>query len=308
MINDQQKHEIIALIEREKAALGSYSKVASKCSVAVATITNNMLNEDRWVFVKDAMWVKVGHALGFNVSKQSWSIVETHNYKLMYNILNMAQSDSLFMAISYQAGSGKSTAIRAYKEEDDTNSVFVLQCQEWTRKTFLQQLAQTLGIAPERQTVTQLSNAIVRTLKERAASHLSLIIIDEADKLKAAALRWLIHFYNELEFQVGCVLVGTDNLEKEIKRGTRNALKGYDELDSRLGRRFIHLFGTTFDDVQKICTANGVVEPEAINRVWQSIETEEKPVNGKLVKMAKCLRNLRLAIIRERRLSQLQNI
>ena len=64
MITTIQKTEIIALIEREKTTLGSYSKVANKCGVAVATITNNALKTENWHLVNDAMWTRIGKELG----------------------------------------------------------------------------------------------------------------------------------------------------------------------------------------------------------------------------------------------------
>ena len=71
------------------------------------------------------------------------------------------------------------------------------------------------------------------------------------------------------------VLAGTENLHKEIARGVRNNLKGYDEIDSRLGRTFIDLPGATEQEVRDICLANRL-DNEAAGRVWNEVEKVKK--------------------------------
>jgi type II secretory pathway predicted ATPase ExeA len=302
MITTVQKEGIIELIERDRSILGSYSKVAAKCGVAVATITNNILNEERWPLVKDGMWVKVSKGLGFELKQTGWQVAETSNYIMMQSILNMAQSEAMWLAVSEKAGSGKTTGIKAFAADDDTKSVFVIQCQEWARKRFLLELARVLGLSFPANTLNEtLSNGVVMALRKRAAEGQPILIIDEADKLKPSAIRWLIHLYNQVEDEVGCVICGTEHLEKEIKKGVRLAWKGYDELDSRLGRRFVHLQGLTDGDVEKVAVANGLTDKEAIKRVWDNSFPKERVVNGKYVTVVECLRTVKVAVRRELR-------
>jgi len=304
MITQVQKEEIIELIERDRSRLGSYSKVANKCGVAVATITNNILNAERWPLIKDGMWVKVGKALGYELKQTGWQVADTSNFLLMHSILNMARSEAMWLAVSEKAGSGKTTAIKHFAADDETSSVFVVQCEEWPRKRFLLELSRVLGLSFGQNTLNEtLSNGVVNALRKRAADGQPLVIIDEADKLKPSAIRWLIHLYNQVEDEVGVVICGTEHLEKEIKKGVRLAWKGYDELDSRLGRRFVHLQGMTEGDVTKVANANGLTDPEAIKRVWANSFPAERLVNGKYVTVVECLRTVKVAIRREIRRS-----
>ena len=55
----------------------------------------------------------------------------------------------------------------------------------------------------------------------------------------------------------------------------RNNLKGYDEIDSRLGRSFIELPGATESEVHDICLANHLDEAAA-ERVWMEVEKVKK--------------------------------
>lgn len=299
MITNEQKQGIQNLIEKEKELLGSYSKVATKAGVAVATITNNIKNPERWPLVKDSMWVQVGKALGYTFQKREWKLVETTNSKLMASVLKLAQEESMFIAISEKAGSGKTAGILKYKREDESNMVFVLQCEEWTKKQFLSSLAQSLGLTDFSGNCLKIGNQIIAALKERAAIGQPLLILDEADKLRPSALRFIIHFYNNLEDECGLVICGTDNLEKEVKRGVQKAAKGYDEIDSRLGRKFVHLHGISEEDCQNICIANGITNTGTISKIWRESEPQDKLIGGSYYAMISDLRRLKRIIKRE---------
>ena len=75
----QQKNEIIGLIEAEIARLGSQSKVANKCQVSEATISQMMAK--KWDDTTDRIWSKVASALGY--SSDDWELVQTTNYRII---------------------------------------------------------------------------------------------------------------------------------------------------------------------------------------------------------------------------------
>jgi hypothetical protein len=105
-----------------------------------------------------------------------------------------------------------------------------------------------------------------------------VLLIDEADKLKPGAMRTLIPLFNRTKDRLGLILSGTENLEKEIKAGVRHSKKGYDELESRFGRTYIHLNGVTEKEVMDICVANGISSNEVIANIWGEMEKVSKPV------------------------------
>ena len=62
-------------------------------------------------------------------------------------------------------------------------------------------------------------------------------------------------------------MVATDYLEKKIKRGLRLNKKGYKEIYSRIGRKFIMLKGVGIGDITEVCMANGVTAKGDIRSV-----------------------------------------
>jgi type II secretory pathway predicted ATPase ExeA len=223
--------------------------------------------------------------------------VDTINYSRIATVLSDAQESSLFLAISYRAGSGKSTAAKAIAEERRLQSVYLLQCREWGKREFLNNLCRCLGIELPRghASLDELLQKVAEFFRNQSGKK-PLLILDEADKLKQASLRTLIPLYNETEGILGCVILGTDHLQKDIKRGARMNQKGYDEIDSRFGRKFIELQGATLADVRAICGANGV--PDAVEQkvIFDGCEPVIKQVAGRDIKVVEDLRAVKRGV------------
>ena len=272
MVTNEQKVRIGQLLRDEFAALGSWKRVATRVESNEVHVRYNMQEQAKWHNVSDKRWVKVGSLLGLNFASQPWQLVETTNTRLMRQYLRDAQEQAMFMAISHRAGQGKSASIGLHKADDVEGATYVLECEEsWSHKLFLQKLATTLGIDVEGLTVSAMTDEIVAFFKRRSVQVNPLLVLDEANKLKPSSLRLIIPLYNKLKGQLGLVIVGADDLERHIKAGVRRDVRGYDELDSRLGRKFLHLFGATLVDVQLICTANGLTDAGAQTDIWQSL-------------------------------------
>jgi hypothetical protein len=59
------------------------------------------------------------------------------------------------------------------------------------------------------------------------------------------------------------------------------AKKGYDEVESRFGRKYIHMMGASYSDIAAICKANGVSSEEGIEMIWSELPKVEKFVTIK---------------------------
>ena len=208
--------------------------------------------------------------------------------------------------------SGKTRSLEHIFNTDLSGSIVLIQAEEWAAHQFLERLHGKLTSTPLKGYMTnnELLDKVIALLNEMDGH--PILVIDEADKLKPSALRQLIPIYNRTEEHLGCVLAGTENLQKEIKAGVRKRLKGYDEIDSRLGRSYITLDGATEKDVYTICEANGVTSETSKLTVWSEIEKVEKFVRVRTtqgereVKVLHCedFRRLRRLITREKLLNK----
>lgn len=274
-LTNEQKQEIIRLIHSEIKRLGSQSAVGNKCKVSEATISL-MLKDEYNTKGVDA-WLKVGTALGWRPA--GWQEVETRNVKQMKQCCSDAQFHSMFLAVSCNAGAGKTTGIQMYLDEDKTGNVFYIKCREWSKRDFLENLCQTLGIPADKGYTSpdKLVSKIIKFFSLRAGA---LLIVDQANSLKPAARSIFIHLHNEFEGKIGILLAGTDELEREIKRGVKYAKKGYDEVDSRFGRNYVRLIGSTYKDMVEICTANGVTGDKTLEDIWKECNPVSRKYKG----------------------------
>ena len=255
--------------------IGSQNKAATSLDGVSSATISKLLNLE-WELITDNMWRNIATQIGF--STKEWVIVETRDFKLLTGVLEDAQENSLVLAVIGEAGSGKSLVSKTYQETH--KNTFVLSCNEfWNRKIFMQELLQVMGKDSSGLTVGEMMSDIVHHLK---VAESPLLIMDEADKLTDQVLYFFISLYNRLEDHAGIVMLATDHLEKRIKRGLRLNKKGYKEIYSRLGRRFISLKGASVTDISAVCIANGVTDKMDIKQVIDDSECDLRRVKRKV--------------------------
>lgn len=299
-MTDAQKNEIVLLIQEHKDALGSAEKVAKKCGVSAATISN-MVN-GQWESL-DNVWFKVATALGWQPS--GWQVTDTFNLRLMTDIINVTKTHSRFQAVSCRAGSGKTAALKHYTTLNRTKNVFFLSCRVWAKREFLTNLAQSLGIAVSKSNAVSADDLLMEIVNFFHARRNSkpILILDEADKLRSSALLTLITLFNECEDGLGLLIAGTEHLEKQMRSDARSNRKGGDELLSRFGGYFHKLIGATEADVKAIAMANGLNDASAIKAIWKECKPVQRSLTaaGKITTILVCedYRIIKSAIRRE---------
>lgn len=264
-----------------RVRLGEYcemkgsQKRAATSLVGVSPATVTQIVTGKWELINEKMWRSIAAQIG--VKQTRWNIVETRNYRALSDIFADAQENALVLAVCGEAGTGKSLTAAHYGAENP--NVYVLACSEyWNRKTFLRELLRVMGKNPAGDTVGDMVDDVVMALKRRENP---LIILDEADKLSDQVMFFFITFYNKLEDYCGIVLMATDYLEKKVRRGLRLNKKGYKEIYSRIGRRFVAMPGLSATDISDVCRANGVEGLREIETVKKDCEGDLRRVKRK---------------------------
>jgi hypothetical protein len=274
----EEKKQIAKLLQDAYEKFNSWQKVANVCGISDSTA--HMMSSMKYDTKGDDAWMKVKASLSHMPdSSTGWVIAETANKKSITRLLNLAKDRSMWVPIAENGGAGKSVATKLYYTADKSQSVFRIECRKWGRREFLQKWCRSLGLNPDNglKTIDDLIEMITDFFKVRAKSKPQQIV-DQINSLKPAALTSLIFIHNECEGFLSVVPVGTGNLEKTIKNGVRYNIDGFDELDSRLGRNYIHLNGYTIDDVIKICEANGVKSREIQSRIFEECHPVRKQI------------------------------
>lgn len=251
-ISTATKAKITEKLEEYCTRFGSQNKAANSLNDVSAANVSLMLNK-KWDSISDEMWRKVASQVKY--TEHEWFHVETVAYKKIHQVLSDAQQDGMCFAITGSAGSGKSFAVNKYQESDTSKRTYVLRCADyWNRKQFLSELMRQIGETPSG-TISEMMADIIRIISSNTQT---LIILDEADKLKDDVFYFFITLYNELENLCGIVMLATDFLEKRIRRGEHLNKKGFKEVFSRLGRKFITLSPITDKEMIEICLNNKI--------------------------------------------------
>lgn len=259
-MTNEQKQQICEQLRAYVEQKGSGNKAAASMN-GVSSATVSKVLSGKWDTISDDMWRSIAAQCGHKA--EGWQLVETRAYKSMTFTLENAQRDSLVMAVIGEAGSGKTEAIKNYAAGG--RNVYHLVCSEyWNRRTFMAKVLQSMGEIYSGTTVADMMDAIVDTLKRKESP---LIVLDEADKLSDQVLYFFISLYNQLEGRCGIIMTATRYLRARIEKGLRLNRKGYAEIYSRIGRKFVELPLHNSEDVAAVCSANGVTDPKTINSI-----------------------------------------
>lgn len=260
-MTQEQKQQISDQLRAYVEQKGSGNKAANSLN-GVSSATISKVLTGKWETIADEMWRSIAAQTGSTEAK-GWQLVPTRAYKAMTFTLENAQRDSLVMAVIGEAGSGKTEAIKNYTAGG--RNVYHLVCSEyWNRRTFMAKVLQSMGVTYSGNTVADMMETIVDTLKRKEQP---LIVLDEADKLSDQVLYFFISLYNQLEDHCGIIMTATKYLRARIEKGLRLNRKGYAEIFSRIGRKFVELPLHNSEDVAAVCAANGVTDAKTINSI-----------------------------------------
>jgi hypothetical protein len=266
----QEKLSIVESLDAYITQKGSQNKVAAEMKLSAATLSQ--MRNHNWENIAPEMWRKVGAFLG--VGTNEWKFAETSNAKELQKFFADSQQFALVLAITGNAGSGKTETAKKYESEN--KNVFRMSCNEyWDRKWFLRELLSKMGKETDGMTMPEMMQKAVTTLK---SAENPMIILDEADKLADKVLLFFITLYNELEGHCGIIIMATQYLERRIRRGIAAQKRGYREIYSRVGLRFIELEPTSFADVKAVCNANGVNDEQAIRGISKDCDSDIRRV------------------------------
>lgn len=265
-MEQKQKQQIKEALAAYMAKYPSRNKAAQSLKGVSAPTISSIMN-DNWVNISDDMWRNIAAQVCTGVSGE-WQIVATSAHQEMNYVLDDAQRWRNVTWVVGDAGCGKTTAARQYEAEH--GEVFYILCSEDMRRgDFIRDIARRIGIRTDGYTLRDNLDAIIAALVQMQHP---LLIFDEADKLSERVFHYFIDLYNRLEERCGIVFFSTAYIKRRIKMGLRYDKKGYNEIDSRIGRKFFELEPTGPSDVYAVCAANGVNDKAVISGIIREVE------------------------------------
>lgn len=267
-----RKDEIVAQLRSYVDRKGSQKKAANSLDGVSSATINKMLNGTDWETISEEMWRSVAQQT--RTKSEGWQLADTSVHREMTMLLSRAQQDALVAGVVGAAGSGKTETCREYADEH--RNVYHITCAEhWNRRTFVAKVLKAMGMSVAGYTINDMMEEVVDALS-RADN--PLLILDEADKMSDPVLYFFITLYNQLEGRCGIVLCGTQHLKARIVRGIRLGKKGFEEILSRIRRRFFELAEIGEEDIALVCVANGIESDAKIRKISKESESDLRRV------------------------------
>ena len=265
-MEQKQKIQIKEALAAYMAKYPSRNKAAQSLKGVSAPTISSIMN-DNWVNISDDMWRNIAAQVCTGVSGE-WQIVATAANQEMNYVLDDAQRWRSVTWVVGDAGCGKTTAARQY-EATHGDAFYILCSEDMRRGDFIRDIASRIGLRTDGYTLRDNLDAIIAALVQMQHP---LLIFDEADKLSERVFHYFIDLYNRLEERCGIVFFSTAYIKRRIKMGLRYDKKGYNEIDSRIGRKFFEVEPTGPNDVYAVCAANGVNDKAVISGIIREVE------------------------------------
>lgn len=261
---------IAAAIHQKQQQGVSIRELAVKLDVAAGTIHN--VKDGEWEKISDKMLRKL--AAGLDVHTEDWMPAKTQAFNMLNHLLWDAKYHQNVYGVICQAGGGKSYTSRLFARS--SAEVYRVECADFmNKKIFLSELLVSMGRNPSGCSVYEMLKEIEAEILKKV---LPIIILDEVDKLRDEVLYFFITLYNKLEGHCGIVLLSTNHIQRRIAYGLSKNKKGYQEIFSRLNRKFVTLPNLGGEDIRKVCEANGVTEDQDIKRIIGDSDTDLRRV------------------------------
>lgn len=266
-LTNDQKNEIRDLLAEYVSRFPSQNRAANSL-VGVSSGTMSTILNGRYETISDEMFAKIRAQIAPKKA-DDWTLCETMLYKELNTLLADAQQyQNVAWAVS-PAGSGKSTTASDYAAKHE--NAFLVSCSEdMKRGDFIRELARVIGV--------NVADMSLRTALERVTKYLltldnPLLIFDEGDKLPDIVFYYFITIYNRLEGHCGIIFISTNYIKRRIECGLSYNKKGYDEIHSRICRKFIELTPANSYEVAAVARANGIDDDKTIKAVVKDAAT-----------------------------------
>jgi DNA transposition AAA+ family ATPase len=169
-------------------------------------------------------------------------IVETGDLRRITNAIQIAHAEKDIALIVADAGSGKSTAAAWYAKYNEKSVVLIHVVSGMNRRMLVHAMARQLSL----DIMKVAFNTLVKNVSDMLFERDMVVILDEADYLRADALEFTRRLVYDLG-QSGLVLIGLPRLKYQIQ----NLRNDHRQLESRIGV-CLHLSGLSRVDAAMI--------------------------------------------------------
>ena len=279
------KNEVRDALSAYRDNYGGTNRAAESLSGVSAATISQILNS-KYTNISDDMFTRIAMQIGFNFDR--WQIHQGTAFSQITFAMSDAQLYKNATWVVGDAGCGKTTAAIEYRRTHK-HVYYILCSEDMHRSDFVREIAKQVGAPTDS---TNLRDILEYAIQLIQFLNNPLLIFDEADKLTDSVFTYFISIYNRLENRAGIIFMSTSHIKRRMDSGLRYNKKGYQEVDSRIGRKFFDVDPTNQNDIYAICRANDLTDDTEIKKVISDAATAKFDLRRVKRKIHACKRAL----------------
>jgi type II secretory pathway predicted ATPase ExeA len=176
--------------------------------------------------IADKWFEMLAETIGYKVEKDYWPMVPTTQFRQIVAAMQDAKYNFQSRMIIGETGSGKTFSIQKFVKQNPQYTYVITASALYTIKDLINELCAAMRIEEKRSKAQNIKNIAEKLTQIRRNGGSPVIIIDEAENLKQAALAMLKSLYDAVGRNAGIVLIGTNQLVEKIDRLRRRNKEG----------------------------------------------------------------------------------
>ena len=201
------------------------------------------------VKISEKYYRKLAELIGFELEKSYWDTVPTLQLKRIITTLEDARMYGYTNVIIGETGSGKTYAVELYKKTNPNETFVVKVGHSDNIGDLIDKIVDLLMVKNATGSKSRKLSAIIMELRRlRVEGKMPLIVFDEAEYMKQAALCAIKELYDRLRGFCGIVLIGTDQLIRNLDKLRKRNRDGIPQFYRRIkfGIRVLPSIDRTF--------------------------------------------------------------
>lgn len=257
LTQEVKQHTLAAIREdfAKKNAKRAYTQSRHATYLGINTsIYSRVAKGETEKVLSEGEWIRIAKKLNVPFGESPWKVARTKTFTTITAQLKFCMENAAGSMFCDDSNLGKTFACKTFAAAY-ANAAYVDCSLITTWSELIRAIAASLGFPPE----GKLSELRKKTIENILALENPIIILDEAGDLNDAAWLKLKGLWNALEYSCGWYITGANGLRVKIENKLSWNKLGFEEMFSRLGKRFQALTHT-YTEGEKAIFKNTQIE------------------------------------------------
>jgi len=239
------KHEVkVQIVEALEAYMAQHKLSANKVSEAsgvnAAYISQMRKGEfsttvgEKTVEIASKWFDMLATYIGMKLQKTYWQTVPTEQFTRTIATLEDAREYGYTNVIIGETGSGKTYAAGLFQKSNPADTYIITVGASDNITDLVDKVVDILHITPAKSKSKKIADIISKLREMRRSGAKPCLIFDEAEYMKQSALCAMKELYDNLHGNAGLILIGTDQLIRNIEKLKKRNKEGIPQFYRRI--------------------------------------------------------------------------